>query len=292
MKPFLFSVALLLAATQLPADTVTIKDTLAGKVAPLTLKLGDLTRDWYRLSVGVKGGADVAGGASRAYLSLMLGGAMGDSGCYTRGDTVTVEGESFLITYRLVTKPIDMTVMMRGGANAMPAPEKPTPDSTLSLSLVHLRNVDGLSGIRPFDLEAELAGGDTSDTAIEEAREAAAKARGLQNLRQIGLALIAYAQDGDKTLPAMKDAETTRKALEPYCKAKDAFTSPDTKELYVPNASLAGKKLADITGREKIVAFYDSQPVNDTRAVVFLDGHVERVAETKWAALKKASQIP
>jgi hypothetical protein len=291
MKPPLFFVALLLSVTHLPAETVTIKDALAGKVAPLTMKLGDLNRDWYRINVGVKGGPEVAGGASRAYLGLMLGG-MGDSGCYTRGDTVTVEGEAFLIAYRLVTKPIDMTVMMRGGANALPAPEKPTPDSPLSLSLVHLRTVDGLSNIRPFDLEAELTGGDTSDIAVEEAREAAAKARGLQNLRQIGLALIAYAQDGDKTLPAMKDAETTRKALEPYCKAKNVFTSPDTKELYVPNASLSGKKLADITGRENIVAFYDSQPVNGARGVVFLDGHTERVSDDKWTALKKSSQIP
>lgn len=293
MKPLLFLVALLVAVSHLSAETVTIKDALAGKVAPLAMKLGDLNRDWYRVNIGAKASPDVTGGAGRAYLSLMLGGAMGDSACYTRGDTVTVDGESFLIAYRLVTKPLDMTALMRGGGpNAMPAPEKPTPDSPLSLSLVHLRNVEGLSGIRPFDLEAELTGGDTSDAAVEEAREAAAKARGLQNLRQIGLALIAYAQDGDKTLPAMKDAETTRKALEPYCKAKNVFTSPDTKELYVPNASLSGKKLADITGRENIVAYYDSQPINGSRGVVFLDGHTERVSDDKWTALKKSSQIP
>ena len=103
---------------------------------------------------------------------------------------------------------------------------------------------------------------------------------------------LAYAQDGDKTLPPMKDMAATRKALEPYGKSKDVFTSPDTKEGYVANASLAGRKLADITGRDKVVAFYDTQPVNDTRAVLFLDGHIERVAEAKWPALKKASQIP
>lgn len=291
MNRMLLLAGLLAATTNLPAENVTIKDALAAKVAPLSLKLSELNRDWYRINVGVKSGPELTGANARAYYGLMLGG-MGDNACYTRGDTVTIEGESFLIVYRLVTKPIDVTAMMRGGANAMPAPEKPTPDSALSLALVNLRTVDGLSNIRPFDLEAELASGDTSDTAREEARDAAAKSRGLQNLREIGLAVIAYAQDGDKTLPDMKDAATTRKALEPYCKAKDVFTSPDTKELYAPNASLSGKKLADITGRENIVTFYDPKPVNDTRAVVFLDGHIERVSEAKWPALKKASKIP
>jgi prepilin-type processing-associated H-X9-DG protein len=278
-------------ATNLLAENATIKDVLAGKVAPLSLKLGDLNREWSRLSIGTKSAPDVMGG-SRAYLAMMLGGSFGDGACYTRGDTVSVEGETFLIVYRLVSKPIDMSVMMRGGPNALPAPEKPTPDSALSLSLVHLRMVEGLSSIRPFDLEVELAGGDASDAALEEARESAAKARGLQNLRQIGLGLLAYAQDGDKTLPAMKDAEEAGKALAPYCKNKDVFTSPDTKQLYTPNASLSGRKLAEIAGREGIAAFYDAKPVNGSRGVVFLDGHVERVPEAKWPNVKQASQIP
>ena len=292
MKPLPAFLALLLAAN-LQAGEVTIKDALAGKVAPLTLKLSDLNRDWYRLNVSAKPAPEGLGGSSRAYFALMLGG-LGDgaAACFTKGDIVTIEGEAFLVAYRLIPKPVDMNAVMRGGPNALPAPEKPAPDAPLTLSLLRLRGVDGLSNIKPFDLEAELTGGETTDAAIEEARDAAAKARGLQNLRQLGLALLAYAQDGDKTLPALKDAAAARQALTPYCKNKDAFTSPDTKAAYVPNASLSGRKLADITGREKIAAFHDPQAVNGTRAVVFLDGHVERVAEANWAALEQASRLP
>jgi hypothetical protein len=177
-----------------------------------------------------------------------------------------------------------VAVLVRGQP---PAPEKPTPDSALTLCLLHLRTLDSFTDIRPFELEVELAGGDTSPAALEEAREKAAKASGLQNLKAIGVALIAYAQDGDKTLPPMKDAAATRKALEPYCKIKDAFDGT-----YQPNPSLSGRKFAEIEKLGEIVAFYEEKPVNETRAVLYLDGRCERVAETKWPALKKASQIP
>jgi hypothetical protein len=182
------------------------------------------------------------------------------------------------------TKTPDMTVMMRGQP---PAPEKPTPDTTLTLCLLHPRTIDAFTDIRPFDLETELAGGDTSPAALEEARDKAAKASGLQNLKAIGVALLAYAQDGDKTLPPMKDNDATRKALEPYCKIKDAFNNG-----YLPNPSLSGRKLADIEKPGETVAFYETKPNNDTRAVLYLDGRCERIAETKWGALKKSSQIP
>ena len=255
------------------------KDLLAGKTAPLALKLKDLTADWRRFNTG----SDTASpaGISRIY-ATMLGG--GSGGYYSRGETVSAEGESYLIAYRLQTKPLDMTVMMRG---TPPAPEKPTPDSTLTLCLLHLRTLDSFTDIRPFDLEVELAGGDTSPTALEEARDKAAKVSGLQNLKAIGVALLAYAQDGDKTLPSMKDADATRKALEPYCKIKDAFKDP-----YQPNPTLSGRKVADIEKPGETVAFYEAKPSGDTRAVLYLDGRCERIAETKWPELKKSSQIP
>jgi prepilin-type processing-associated H-X9-DG protein len=38
---------------------------------------------------------------------------------------------------------------------------------------------------------------------------------------------------------------------------------------------------------------YEAEPSSDgTRAVLFGDGHVERVNESKWLELKKSSNIP
>jgi hypothetical protein len=253
------------------------KDLLAGKTVPLSLKLKDLTSDWRRFTTV---GADTVSPAN--ITRLMFGGAAG--GYYSRGETVTAAGESYLVAYRLQTKPLDATVFTRGQP---PTPEKPTLDSVLSLCLLHLRTLDSFTDIRPFDLEVELAGGDTSPAALEEARDKAAKATGLQNLKAIGVALLAYAQDGDKTLPPMKDADATRKALEPYCKIKGVFDGA-----YLPNPTLSGRKLAGIEKPGEIVIFYEAKPAGEARAVLYLDGRCERIAESNWPALKKASQIP
>ncbi len=287
MKHLALILALGIGLVARAEDKTTFKELLAGKTAPLTLKLKDLTGEWRCMNVS--GSADSAN-AQRTYLAML--GAGGGGGFYTRGDTVVAEGETYLVAYRMQVKPININVLMMGRGPQPPTVEKPTPESVLTLSLLHLRTVDGFSDIRPFELETELASGDTSPAAMEEAREKAAKSTGLQNLRAIGVALLAYAQDGDKTLPAMKDAAATRKALEPYCKLKDAFVSPDSKEFYAPNPSLDGRKLADIANPAEVAVFYEAKPAGDTRAVLFLDGHTARVPETKWAALKKASQIP
>lgn len=270
------------------AEITTFKDLLSGSTIPLTLQLKDLTSEWRRINAGNAGDSS---GMSRVY--AMYGLAAGGGSCYTKGETVTVEGETYLIAYRIQTKQVDVMAMMRGGmGNKPPEPEKPTPESTLVLSLLHLRTAGSISDVRPFNLEAELAGGDTSAAGLEEARDKAAKAAGLQNLRDLGQALLAYSRDGDKTLPQMKDAESACKALEPYTKNKNACAPPDSKELYQPNISLSGKKMSDIEKPEEVVAFYEKKAANDTRGVLYLDGRVERVAESKWAALKKLSKIP
>jgi len=278
MKRILLFLVLATAFVARAEDKTNFKDLLAGKTAPLSVKLKDLNADWRRFTTG---GTEMPANISRAYFAAMGGGS---SAYYSRGETVAAEGETYLVAYRMQTKMPDITVMMRGQP---PAPEKPTPDSTLTLCLLHLRTLDSFTDIRAFDLEVELAAGDSSPTAIEEAREKAAKASGLQNLKAIGVALLAYAQDGDKTLPPMKDAAATRKALEPYSKIKGAVSDD-----YTPNASLSGRKFAEIEKPGEVVAFYETKPAGETRAVLYLDGRCERIAETKWPALKKAQQIP
>lgn len=273
MKHLSLFLALVVAAA---AQATTLKELFSGNTVPLSLKLKDLTGDWRRFSTS-------GDAVSPANISRVMFGT-GSGGYYSRGETLTADGETYLIAYRIQIKMPDVTVMMRGQP---PIPEKPAPDTLLALCLLHLRTLDSFTDIRPFNLELELAGGDTSPSALEEAREKAAAATGLQNLKAIGVALLAYAQDGDKTLPPMKDANATRKALEPYCKIKDAFKAP-----YLPNPALSGRKLAGIEKPGELVAFYESEAAGEMRGVLYLDGRCERIAESKWPALKKASQIP
>ena len=131
----------LLATTGLAKD-ITFKELLTGSVAPLKLQLKDLDGTWRRCNV--TGAGDSATGAVNATYAALLG-MGGRNAYYTKGETVTVEGESFLVAYRISTPPIDFQALIRGGMagrNPPPAPEKPTPESALSLALLHVRTLD------------------------------------------------------------------------------------------------------------------------------------------------------
>lgn len=113
----------------------------------------------------------------------------------------------------------------------------------------------------------------------------------LDNLRKLGAGLLLYVHDGNKTLPPFHDMAATKSALLPYTDMKDVFVHLDSREPYRPNLSLSGKKFSAIPSPGGIVVFYESTPTNETRGVLFLDGRVKRVAESKWLELKKASGI-
>ena len=160
------------------------------------------------------------------------------------------------------------------------------------LSAVELRRLIGTKAVSPVELlascRARIAAVNPALNAItttcwERAEAEAAKAAGLDNLRQIGIALIRYASEGDKTLPPMDDLAATQKALRPYARGADIFFAPGGKEPYQPNASLASKKLIEIEDISKVIVFYESTPSKEGRAALFLDGHVEKIPPDKCA---------
>ena len=78
-----------------------------------------------------------------------------------------------------------------------------------------------------------------------------------------------------------------------YVSNKSIFAHPESKEPYQPNPVLSGKRLLDISKPEQTVVFYEASAATDgTRGVLYLDGHVERVAEVVWPRLKQASRAP
>jgi hypothetical protein len=284
----------LLAAVTTAATAEGFEEVLAGRHGPLTLKLRELDGEWRRFRLGGGSGAD--GGEQFLAMMLGAGGAAGGSEVYyTKGRTVHVGGEVYLVAWRLTPRSIQagaLTGLLHGRPEQMPPAEKPTPDTELALSLLHLRTAGNLLDIRPFSLELELTGGDTSPAALEQAREQAARALRLEQLRHIGAALLLYVKDGERTLPPMNDVAATQRALLPYGPGREIFTDPRSGRSYLPNSSLAGRKYADIPDPGGQVAFYEPEPVDNTRGVLFLDGRVARVPESEWNELKRKSNIP
>jgi len=169
---------------------------LSGKEFPNTLKFKDLNGDWRRLSIGTTDAAKGGTGDSLSQLMQMgmmsekgkgkgkddaagamlgmslLGGLFGGGGSqapepvyYTKGQTVTVGSETFLLTYRYQKPAVNLMQLAmetdKSGKDPdfskMAAAGKLTPDSPLTLSLINIKAITTLSNIRPFDMEQEMA---------------------------------------------------------------------------------------------------------------------------------------
>ena len=114
-----------------------------------------------------------------------------------------------------------------------------------------------------------------------------------KNLHLIGLALIAYAQDHNGTLPPAQTPGIARKVLTFYAGSDKIWARPDNGQAYLPNPKMSGRKTGHISNLDEWVAFYEANPAADgTRGVVFLDGSVARITLADWPRVKKASKLP
>src|SRR5439155_22779595 len=166
-------------------------------------------------------------------------------------------------------------------------PPEPTPlkkDTKLWMALLNMRTLGNLTDIRSFSLDEELKQNSPANSS-------AAASSSTSNLKQVSLALLMYVQDYVEVLPPMKNPQQTKKVLMPYVKNEKVFVQPETKEPYVPNPVLSHKRVKQIANPAQFVVFYEASPINGTRGVAFLAGHVKRVSESEWARLKRASKI-
>jgi hypothetical protein len=283
--------AAMLAAFVQSAKCEEIKEVLKGKVAPLTLQLKDLNGDWWRLDAGAQGGEN----ALMSFYSAVAGGAAGGGGNYTKGETLKLAGETFLITYQVEAKPVNFRDIAR--LSEPPKPEKLTPESKLTLALLNMRLTSSLSGIKPFNLEQELKAADEVETGIEkvmgESRDKALGTSSLSNLKNIALAVLMCIDDNNGVFPDLKTPETAREKLTPYVGNEKILINPITNQPYLFNATLAGINEASISEPGQMVLVYEDSPAPDgTRGVAFTDGHAKRVKEAEWLRLKQASKIP
>ncbi len=267
---------------------------ISGKPAPLKRKLKDLDAQWKRFQTD--GGSDTSTAFMRAMMAAEMGRkvkskVMSADVMYTRGEVLKAEGESYLITYRDDPLSFDLIELMKEDAENLHVKDSLTPDTELKLCLLRVGAIGTMDGIQPFDMIRELSGGDTSEESIQQVRAELAKSQKLSRLHKVGTGLLAYVQDGDKTLPPLDDADKTRSVLTPYT-GEDVFRDEVAGDFFQMNRSLARKRLADIENPGGVVVLYESKPAHDERGVLYLDGKVERVPESKWPALKKASNIP
>jgi hypothetical protein len=260
---------------------------LSGRVVPLSMKLKDFDRSWRRF---------VAGGAETDTMAQLYGPMMGGAtAVYTKGDTVVLAGETFLIAYRPQVKGQGIYAMITGRRRTEEE-EGVSGETTASLCLLNVRNLTGMTDIRPFDLQAEIAEFEQMSEAMQAMESATAAAAASEtdtgNLRELATALQMYIADND-AVPDMSDAESLREALGAYVADEGVFNDSDTGEPYGVNTSIGGEPVAEMKNPAGTVAFYQTQPGEDgKRGVAFFNGRAARVTEERWEKLKAASGIP
>src|SRR5262245_4010043 len=112
----------------------------------------------------------------------------------------------------------------------------------------------------------------------------------LSRLHMLSMAISAYADDNEGTLPSMQNIAALKKAVYPtYLREEKFFRQPDTQEPYRTNPFLSGKRWADVKRYESwMVSVYGvSHPDSDNYDVLFLDGHVRRIPAAEWPRIQK-----
>jgi hypothetical protein len=282
------------------------QELISGQQAPLTKQLKDLDDSWRQIAIS---GQYEMADLMKSWTNLFAPG-MYDNIYYTQGQTVKVNDENYIVAYRLASsgEPLNINSWLEGfmgsisgvtggDCAAITSPEKITPETTISLSLLNLKTIGSLNNVRPFDLETDLAllekAEQQSKKACEQANLLAVNSQVESNLQSLGSALRSYAEQNENKLPDMSSLETVKLALYEFIYDDSVFYHPETFEPYLVNASLSAKNLTELDNGREIVAFYEASPAADgTIGVVYTDGVYQRIAPEDWQAVKQASKLP
>lgn len=124
-----------------------------------------------------------------------------------------------------------------------------------------------------------------------------------RNLRQIGLAVLMYAQDYNDHLPPLTDGATAKAMLLPYIGRETVFDDPTSRRPFRPNRMLSARRFSMNRGFvrlgsgverpvDQVAVYFEAAPREDgRRGVLFLDGHVKRVDPAEWEHIKTLSAI-
>ena len=288
-------------------DTLKIESLQVTTPVPLHLRLKDLDGSWFTFMASSSQRPDAEYQIPRVAQSY-YGGA-GSGVYYSRGQTVKIADNTFLVAYsvalpeekwlsiaRALRDDIETLGLTRAAAGELDK-ERLTLETPLLLSLLNTRSLAAMESIMPFDAARLQRLG---DALFGLAQERAVEAQRIDDemhtnhLQQLGLALQQYVMDYDETLPPLENAAVAQRALTPYVKNQSIFAPFGAQVPYQPNRQLSRKKEFQLAPYASwMVIFYEATPHADgKRAVLFLNGRTRRVTDAEWQRLKTASKIP
>ncbi len=151
--------------------------TLSGTKYPLSLTLKDLDGSWRMFSLTPT--TDTSSQLN-LYVAALTGGLQ--STYYTKGETVSLNGELYVVAYHQKIT-LDLATLLKGENGGLPPVSKLTPDTVLFLSLLNLRLTGSLNDIRAFSLADAL-----NPPVVAQNLEDVS----VSNLKQVGLAIAQY----------------------------------------------------------------------------------------------------
>lgn len=125
-----------------------------------------------------------------------------------------------------------------------------------------------------------------------------ARALTASRLKQLAVAVKRYSERNRDVLPDLSTPEAMKADLKGYfgehpVGSEEILLHPTTGQPFQPNPSLSKVNELTIDDSEKRVLLYeDPASTNDTRAVIYEDGHFKRLPESDWPAIKAYSKIP
>lgn len=283
--PFTLTALCLLALPSLATD-VPIGAVLMGKVAPLTIKLGDITPQWSQFSISQ--GKDQAPNLQLDLNEIRIEQSYFNS-YFTKGETVSSGSETFLLAY---CRPNPLKPMIKEGVNKAAANDYVDPtelivnclsvskETPLNLCLLNLKDAGNFLDIHPANIQEEYLASETVTDVMEKARQKAYQAASMSNLRQLALAANMYATENEETLPTLNSEKTWLAELNIEQKLTK---QPVTGETYRANAAISGKSLGEIPEPTSTPLFYENTEWPDgKRIAAFVDGHVELMSKESW----------
>lgn len=289
---FAITAICLLSIPSLSAE-VSLGDVLMGKVAPLTMKLSDVTPQWSQFTLAK--GSDQA-----PNLQLNLGGFMIEqpyfNSYFTKGETVVSGGETFLLAY-CRSNPIK-TVIKQNLQNATENDNgygyeydlqnqilkyiTISKDTPLNLCLLNLKDTSSILDIHPADIKTEIFPPEGQQTVMEERR---LQQQSMSNLRQLALAAIMWSNENEECLPTLSSEKAWVSEMGVEAKL---LKQPQSGEKYLANPAMSGVSLGEIKDPVGTPLFYEATPwSNGKRIAAFVDGHVEMMDNNRWEELKK-----
>jgi hypothetical protein len=280
---FLAALALICPARSQTATQSSLRDLVAGKVAPLMLRAKDLNAEYALLRCSGLAASDAA-----LLIKQASQGPFTQPVYYTQGNTVQLENGTYLLAYALdetVTPTATPEEEFEDAAPIKVQDRKLRPKDQLLLCLLDVNTLGNLTELKPFEAETHME---------SEAERHRAVAQTLQSLAQ---ALDSYgyettgAVDGIARWPRWTSIATPelRQSLHEHI-AMHLWEHPSTGEAFGLNPALSNQGIYSGNDNPRIYLAYERTPSADgTRAVLFVNGHVERVAPGRWERLFKAA---